>query len=318
MVDYDWTELAFGSKKSLNQLKPTFIVAPREISTTRLSQIIKQYLPQGNIVLGLAKEKFIHGFEGQPQFQTLAGRDVEELIDKVNASVKGRQIVKLWYFQRELPYILEKLSLQRVVLVNGSWRYVFHSLPVYYQLVKQGTPFESISPFADEAEAKAFARRYVKLIEKSLKIGPSIGDERQMLTLADEVAKRSFDNSYQTGLVLAKKDGKTYRLLETAHNQIVPYETYAMHHGPAREVHFSPTHDLNHYDTVHAEISIIIKAGKLLAGGTVFINLMPCPTCARALAATDIKEIVYSQDHSDGYAVKMLEAAGKKVRRLVL
>ena len=50
----------------------------------------------------------------------------------------------------------------------------------------------------------------------------------------------------------------------------------------------------------------------------MFINLMPCPTCARMLAMTDIEEFVYSIDHSDGYAVKMLEAAGKKVRRVVV
>jgi deoxycytidylate deaminase len=44
---------------------------------------------------------------------------------------------------------------------------------------------------------------------------------------------------------------------------------------------------------------------------------MPCPACARMLSQTDIEEFVYSIDHSEGYAVKMLEAAGKKVRRIV-
>jgi hypothetical protein len=35
------------------------------------------------------------------------------------------------------------------------------------------------------------------------------------------------------------------------------------------------------------------------------------------LSETDIEEFVYSIDHSEGYAIKLLEAAGKKVRRIV-
>nr|AIA17188.1 Cytidine and deoxycytidylate deaminase zinc-binding region [uncultured bacterium] len=116
-----------------------------------------------------------------------------------------------------------------------------------------------------------------------------------------------------------KKNGK-YKLLATTFNPVVPYQTYAMHHGASREINFSPPHDLNHYDTTHAEVELVIKAQKEkidLKGTILFINLLPCPTCARMLSRTDIAEFVYVQDHSDGYAVKMLEASGKKVRRLV-
>ena len=44
---------------------------------------------------------------------------------------------------------------------------------------------------------------------------------------------------------------------------------------------------------------------------------MPCPTCARAIAKTEIEEVVYELDHSDGYAVKLLESSGKKIKRVV-
>jgi hypothetical protein len=33
---------------------------------------------------------------------------------------------------------------------------------------------------------------------------------------------------------------------------------------------------------------------------------------------TDIAEFVYSEDHSAGYAIALLEKAGKKVRRVIL
>ncbi len=126
--------------------------------------------------------------------------------------------------------------------------------------------------------------------------------------------------AFQTRVSLGRKKGKKYELLATTFNPVLPYQTYAMHFGASREVNFSPPHDLNHYDTTHAEVELIIKAGREkinLKGTTLFINLLPCPACARMLSRTDIEEFVYTEDHSDGYAVKMLELAGRKVRRVV-
>jgi hypothetical protein len=70
-VNFDWNELAFGSKKTVNNLRATFIAAPREISAARFTQLVKEFLPKGNVVLGLAKEDHVSGFENQPQFKTL-------------------------------------------------------------------------------------------------------------------------------------------------------------------------------------------------------------------------------------------------------
>ena len=143
-----------------------------------------------------------------------------------------------------------------------------------------------------------------------------------MLELAGRAARQSYDYSFQTGVALgkAKPGAGNYQYLLSAYNRVVPYQTYAMHNGAARERYFSPPNDLNHYDTVHAEAELFIHAQKQgigLAGTTVFINLLPCPPCARMLSETDIAEVVYREDHSAGYAIKMLELAGKTVRRLV-
>jgi deoxycytidylate deaminase len=94
-----------------------------------------------------------------------------------------------------------------------------------------------------------------------------------------------------------------------------------MHYGASREKHFSPPNDLNYYDTVHAEVMLILQAQRQdikLAGTTLFINLLPCPSCARMLCETPIVEFVYTNDHSEGYALRLLQAAGKKVWRLVI
>jgi len=315
-VNFDWNDLAFASKKPLNDLRATFIAAPREMSKVRFTQLVKEYLPKGNIILGLAKEEYVLGFEDQPQFRMLDIQTVQPIIDKVNNSPAKYKIATLAYNQRDLLHVITGLSIRRFIGVRGSWKYSFHTQPPYYALMKKGIPYELISPFASEEEAKEYAAK-TKLLTP-----PTSGmyDEREMLNIATQAAKQSYDYSFQTGVSLGRKKGKKYELLATAFNPVLPYQTYAMHFGASREVNFSPPHDLNHYDTTHAEVELVIKAQKEkidLKDTTLFINLLPCPACARMLSRTDIEEFVYTEDHSDGYAVKMLELTGKKVRRVV-
>jgi len=320
MSDYnfDWSDLAFGNKKVINDLSSIFIAAPRELSKERFTQFVKTYLPKGNIVLGISKEPYIAGFEGQPQFQTLKLETVKSIIEKVNASSSPHKLYILEYSQKETEYIFEKLKWQRVILVNGSWLYAFHTQKPYYILVNRKIPFEYVSPFTSEDEARVYEKEKApQLIQPKVE---GVFSETQMIRIATEAAKASYDYNFQTGVALGKKKGTQYEVAAVAHNKVVPFETYAMHYGASREQNYSPPNDLNHYDTVHAEVSLILKTQKeniALKNTALFINLLPCPVCSRMLSQTDISEIIYQQDHSDGYAVKMLKAAGKTVRRLV-
>ncbi len=313
---FDWSELAFASKKPLRSLRAVFIAAPRELSEKRFVQLIKAYLPHANLVFGLAKEQYVDGFDGQPQFKMLRAEMVQPIIDKVNASKSPHKVYTLDYFQRELPHILEKGDFKKAIFVNGSWQRSFHLRPEFYMLVNSHIAYELVSPFVDEAEAQAYEAS-IQFSEAAKKEAYSA---EEMLQLASQVAQKSFDYSFQTGAVLGKKAGKHYKLLAESFNRVVPFQTFAMHHGAAREKYFSPANDANYYDAVHAEVNLLIAAQKQainLSGTTLFINLLPCPTCARMLVETDIAEIIYQQDHSDGYAVALLERAGKKVTRLV-
>lgn len=315
-MNFDWSELAFGSKKPINTLKATFIAAPRELSPARFTQLLKEYLPKGNIVLGIAKEPFVLELEDQPQFRTLQLGAVQPIIDKVAHSNSKFKIYTLAYFQRDLPFILDKLTFQRAIFVNGSWYRAFHLRPEFYVLTKQGVEYDLVSPFASEQEAQRYAAKF-----KPPKLTKGNFTEQEMLALADQRAKQSFAYSeFQIATTIGRKTGTKYKLLLAAHNTIVPYETFAMHYGASREKHFSPMNDLNHYDVVHAEMAMLAQAQQQkvdLNGSTMFINLLPCPTCARTLSLTGIAEYVYRQDHSDGYAVKLFEQTGKKVRRIV-
>lgn len=314
---HDWSDLAFGSKKPLRSLGATLIAAPRTLSTRRFAQLVKDYLPLGPIIVAIAKEPYIEGFEGQEQFKSLDFDDIKPVVQKVNAAdTAPYKIHVLYCFQRELPFIIDKLACKRVVFVNGSWKYMFHTRPLFYDLTKRQIPHELVSPFADEQEAIDYAAGFQAVL-------PSPGqkyDQAGMLALADTVAAMSFDYGFQTGVTLGRNIGGEYELVASGFNEVVPFQAHAMHYGASREANFSPTNDLNHYDTIHAEVSLMIDAQKRgidLRGTTLFINLLPCPSCARMFTKTDVDEFVYRQDHSDGYAVKMLEKAGKKVTRIV-
>lgn len=294
-----------------------FITAPRELSVRRFTDIVKRYLPKGNILLGIAEEPYVTGFENQPQFRMLRLSAVQSIIDKVEASSSPHKIRVVPYAQSELAALVDQLRPpQRVLLVNGSWQYAFHHSRAYSILVEHAVPMKFISPFVDETEARDYERTHTP--EIALPALGSLLSEAQMMQAADAAARQSFDNSFQTGVSLGRGTGDAYVLLETAFNQVIPYQTYAFHHGNSREIHRSQPHDTNHYDTIHAEMQLLTKAltsAVDLAGTTLFLNLLPCPNCARTLSQTPIAEIVYRHDHSDGYAVKLLEACGKRVRK---
>lgn len=370
--DFDWADLAFSSKKPLNSLNAVFIAAPRELSVARFKQLIKTYLPTANIVLGLAKEEFIAGFEGQPQFRTLQRQTIAEIISKVNVannkntnkSNTANKIYTLSYSQTETNYLFEKLDFKLVLMVNGSWKYAFHTRDIFYTLAQRKTAYQLISPFVNEAEAQAYLLKTDKLIElayplpkngcllpkhssllsKQHSILPKNGSllskqgslsprkgclvstqgslltDQQMLGAAQQSAFYSYDYCFQTGAVLGKKSGLKYLLLTTAFNKVVPYQTFAMLHGASRETNFSPPNDLNHYDTIHAEVEILLNAQKQgldIKNSSLFINLLPCPTCARMICDSDIQEVFYQSDHSNGYAIAMLQKANKIVSRLI-
>lgn len=318
---FQWSELAFHSKKPLKELNAIFIPTPREISSARFVELMRQYLPQGNILVGIADEEYIMGYENQPHFKTLRLDNITNTVTKVNASKSPYKVYILEYSQRDLVHILEKVSFKNTVFINGSWQYSLHTRPEYYALASKKASFEKVSPFTSENEAKEYQKNMTLTLDRLfLPEKNSVHDEKSILYEVERVAKHSYDVAHQTGAAICRKHKDTYTLIDAAWNKVVPYETFALHNGPQRERHLSPPGDLNYYDTVHSEMILIINAQKLgysLSGMTLFVNLLPCPTCARAICLTDIEEVVYTKDHSGGYAIGMLEASGKKIRRVI-
>ncbi len=313
MKFYDWSQLTPSKKKALTAKKAILILGSREISAKKIAQLASGLTKQSFLIFGQLKEKFIDGFEGCPQFKTLKLNDLEASLETLPAEIQNKVAI-LSYRQTEAKYLLRELNLTVVIIVRGSYQYAFHYTPLFYEINKKKLEYRLINPFINKAEAQNYEEKIKKLLLPLEAVSGQKYSDDQLLKFAQKAGKFSFDYTFQTGAVLAKDN----QFLLASHNVIVPFETAMLHFGASKEQHFGPPQDLNFYDTNHAEVELILQAAREkldLTGTTLYINLMPCPICARMLARSPIKKVVYQLDHSDGYAFKLLRQAGKEVER---
>ena len=79
--------------------------------------------------------------------------------------------------------------------------------------------------------------------------------------------------------------------------------------------------DTKYNYVVHAELNAILNArGKNLKGARLYVDLLPCNECAKAIIQSGIAEVVYLYDkYADSPATvaskKMLTSAGVKLRQ---
>lgn len=292
-------------------------MAPRSVSPKRLTQLIKHHLENSAVIVGISKEPFVVGLEQQPQFAMTSIQTAESVIKRIQRMKPSHELSIVNYHQKEINEVIRLIRPNKLIAVRGSYYLVFHRQAIYEFLAKRHIPYELVSPFTDEEEAIQYLE---KLTPELPVIDQITGDERAMLKASEEMAKRSFDYSYQTGAILAEKlDDGSYSIVDGAANDVVPFQTSAMHYGNSREENLSTYQDGTHYDTIHAEMNIVTRAlarGQSLDGQSLFVSLMPCPNCARILSYTGLKEIVYMDNHSGRYAVKLFERCNIATKRI--
>jgi dCMP deaminase len=79
--------------------------------------------------------------------------------------------------------------------------------------------------------------------------------------------------------------------------------------------------DNHEQSIIHSEINAITdcaKRGTSLSGAKIYVTHYPCINCFRAIAASNIKEIVYLNDYNNDEIVAQLAGdAGISIWRLV-
>ena len=129
-------------------------------------------------------------------------------------------------------------------------------------------------------------------------------------------AQRSKDPGTQVGACIV--DG-TNRILSTGYNGF-PYGCSDDEYPWAREGESAS--DTKYPFVVHAELNAILNAnGKQLAGSRIYVGLVPCNECAKAIIQSGIREVIYLSDkYADTEMTRvsrrMLTAAGVKLTRL--
>ena len=116
------------------------------------------------------------------------------------------------------------------------------------------------------------------------------------MSIALLASQRSPCKRLNVGSVIVK-DG---RLISMGYNGFIPGAP-----------HISRVKDNHEQSIIHSEINAITdcaKRGTSLSGAKIYVTHYPCINCFRAIAASNIKEIVYLNDYNNEEIVAQLAA----------
>jgi dCMP deaminase len=105
------------------------------------------------------------------------------------------------------------------------------------------------------------------------------------------------------------------KVIFRSHNHHVPSEHVPYAQGDPRDAIKAGTLNLV-YTSLHAEQSIIAEAareGASLAGTAMYLNVFPCPLCAKLMAYAGIKKCFYRTGSAWLDAESILRANGVKI-----
>ena len=127
-----------------------------------------------------------------------------------------------------------------------------------------------------------------------------------LLQIAFMVAQESKCVSYKVGAVIAKNS----RIISTGRNgtamgQSNPDEIAAENHwsigGILRQAQSDEYSKWAKSNIIHAEINAILfaaRTGNSIDGATLYCTLSPCGDCAKAIAQSGIKRLVYCEEYN--------------------
>ena len=116
------------------------------------------------------------------------------------------------------------------------------------------------------------------------------------LRLAEVVATRSNCMKRAVGAVIVND----YRIVSTGYNG-TPFGCTNCKEGGCKRCNDNEASGVN-LDSclcIHAEENAVIEAGRAKAnGGTIYVTLSPCLTCAKSVVQAGIKRIVYNRKYT--------------------
>lgn len=148
---------------------------------------------------------------------------------------------------------------------------------------------------------------------KHIKISTDTRD-RYFISLAEKKSQDSSDWWRQVGAVLTKDD----RLILTGYNHHLPNEHTPYAFGDARD--FIKPGTLSHISSaLHAEQDIIAYAarnGLSLSGADLYVTTFPCAICAKLIAWSGFKRLLFKEGHATFDGEQVLLAKNIEIIRV--
>lgn len=145
---------------------------------------------------------------------------------------------------------------------------------------------------------------------------PILSWEEYFMAVAQISSMRSKDPSTQVGAVIVDSDN---RILSIGYNGLpngCPDNEFPWNSEPENDTEEEKINIKNYY-VVHAELNAILNyKGESLKGTTLYVTLIPCYECAKAIIQSGIKKIVYlgyRNYFTNKATFKMLKSAGVEI-----
>ena len=130
--------------------------------------------------------------------------------------------------------------------------------------------------------------------------------DQHYLRVAQLVGQRSVDPVYQVGAVIVNNNGI---IAEGYNGTPTGYKTNDTRDAEGETL----------YCVVHAETNALAKCarhGLACDGATLYVNIGPCPDCAKFIVQAGIRRVVYSQPYRMASGPALLEEMGVEVERV--
>jgi dCMP deaminase len=123
------------------------------------------------------------------------------------------------------------------------------------------------------------------------------------MNIAREVSRRSTDDKFKVGAIVVTNDN----------TQVLSLGYNGDHAGGPN---CRDSSEPGESGFIHAEMNALIKLDyNNLKPRVMYVTLMPCRMCAKAIVNAGIGEVVYAEDYRDTSGIIVLQGAGIKVRK---
>ena len=178
-----------------------------------------------------------------------------------------------------------------------------------------------------EDEGQVVETRWVKFSQlESLSLAPNVLSTVNWLEEQTEglpvgklpkvvVSKRKRDQKHmKLALKQAEKSGCLFRkvggvvvrggrVILKSYNQVLPEEDFCKENGCIRqELGVLPGQRLEVCNAIHVEANLLAKAAKKevgLSGTSIYLTTFPCSVCAKLLAKSGVKRLIFAGDYSN-------------------